>query len=67
MIVIAISPKFLNLMFIKFSENSGHRFKSREVRGSLLNGQNLLSVMKVICWRSLKEIIAQTLTEIKNE
>ena len=65
--MIAISPKFLNLMFIKFSENSGHRFKSREVRGCLLNGQNLLCVMKVICWRSLEEKIAQTLTEIKNE
>ena len=35
--------------------------------GSLLNEQNLLSMMKVICWQSLKEKIAQTLTEIKNK
>ena len=36
-------------------------------RGSLLNEQNLLSMMKVICWQSLKEKTAQTLTEIKNK
>ena len=36
------------------------------VGGSLLNGQNLLSMTKVICWRSHKEKIAQTLNEIKN-
>ena len=35
--------------------------------GSLLNGQNLLSVTKAVCWQSLKEKIAQTLTEIKNK
>ena len=35
--------------------------------GSLLNGKNLLSMMKVIWWQSLKEKIAQTLTEIKNK
>ena len=35
--------------------------------GSLLNGQNLLRLTKVICWNSLKEKnIAQILTEIKN-
>ena len=37
--------------------------------GGLLNGQNQLSVTKVIesCRRSLKEKISQTLTEIKNK
>ena len=37
--------------------------------GELLNGQNQLSVTKVIesCRRSLKEKISQTLTEIKNK
>ena len=35
--------------------------------GSLLHGQNLLSVVKVICWWSLKEKFAQTLFEIKNK
>ena len=33
----------------------------------LLNGQNPLSVAKVICWGSLKENISQTLLEIKNK
>ena len=41
--------------------------KNSGVAGSLLNRQNLLSVMKVICWRFLKEKIAQTLTEIRKE
>ena len=35
--------------------------------GSLLNERNLLSVTKAVCWRSLKEKIAQTLTEIKKK
>ena len=34
---------------------------------SLLNGQNLLSMTKVIFWRSLKEQIAQTLNDMKNK
>ena len=34
---------------------------------SLLNGQNLLHMIKVICWQSLKEKIDRTLTEIKNK
>ena len=35
--------------------------------GGLLNGQNLLSMPKAICWWSLKEKIVQTLFEIKNK
>ena len=31
------------------------------------NGQNLLGMTRVTYWRSLKEKIAQTLTEIKNK
>ena len=42
--------------------------KNRGMGGSgLLNGHNLLSMTKVICWWSLKEKIAQTLFEIKNK
>ena len=35
--------------------------------GAIANGQNLLSVTKVIFWWSLKEEIAQTLFEIKDK
>ena len=35
--------------------------------GGLLNGQNLLSMTKIICGWSLKEKIAQKLFEIKNK
>ena len=42
--------------------------KNRKVGGGgLLKGKNPLSVTKVICWRSLKEKIVQTLIEIKNK
>ena len=42
-----------------FVKNRGVGGEGGGLRGSLLNGQNLLSMTKVICWRSLKEKIAQ--------
>ena len=48
--------------FVLFVKNKGVKVRS------LLNGQNLLNVTKVIWRRSLnKEKIAQTLIEIKNK
>ena len=49
-----------NLVF--FIKNRGG-----EGGGGFANGQNLLSVTKVIFWWSLKEEIAQTLFEIKDK
>ena len=49
----------IQLGFVHYEQGAG---------AGLLNGQNPLSVTKVICRRSFKEKIAQTLIiEIKNE